>query len=219
MGKYFLLFIVGILMVSCSNISVSDEEVKPLAVNAINTNLKNKNKSDEEITYWFTKDVAFNKFDSVEMVNNGVKTKAIPFKVKGKSIIAKKYWSASRGAYVKYYIADNEVTINVYRNEVKELKYKIVDEKVKYTEKAEYLLALQSRTLVSYITGKIVSIKDSTITINENGTEHFAIISDDDIFELLSNYFKPGDVVSAVFDNSGPRATGGFRLLFVEPKR
>lgn len=213
MQRVFILFLLSLVLTSCSNISVSEEEMKKITELAINDAVKKK--VEGASAYWLNSDITFNKFDSVTIDTNGVKTKAIPVKVKGKSIICA-YTNSGFSPNVTYAAIDDEITINVYRNEVKEMKFIVTDDKSNITNKENYLCGISFDRGIVNGTIKAIKADDSAIIINTTSGEYYGLIPSDNMGKLLTAHFHPMDKVKVHIDNKGPRATDGKRVLYVE---
>jgi len=174
-----------------------------------------KKKVEGASAYWLNSDITFNKFDPVTIDTNGVKTKAIPVKVKGKSIVCA-YSNSGFEPNVTYATIDDEISINVYRNEVKEMKFIVTDDKSNITNKENFLCGISFDRGIISGTIKAINANDSAIIINTPGGEYYGLIPSDNMGKLLTAHFKPMDKVKVHIDNNGPRATGGKRVLYVE---
>ena len=165
--------------------------------------------------YWANTQVTFDKFDDVELESNGVKTKATPIKIKSTSIIC--FYNANWYPYptTSYTTINNEVSIDVYRNEVNDLKFKVIDDKSAFGSQNNYIAS--SKRVVSG-TLKNIDIKNRSLLLGTNQGDFPAMIVDENMGKLISAYFKIGDVVRAHVDDQAPHAYGFNRVLFIDPK-
>lgn len=215
MKRILILLMMSLVLSSCSKISVTQEELQKVVETALNDNIRKK-VDGTTYAYWSNYDISFNKFDTVKMESNGVKTTAIPVKVKAKSIICA--YSTSFDPNVTYVPIDDEITINVYRNEVKDLKYTLTDDKSNLGNRENYPCGISFDRGIMKGTIKEIDPKSSTIKVNATNGEYSGFIPNENMGKLLASYFRAGDRVEVHIDRKGPHAWDWNRVLYVQPE-
>jgi hypothetical protein len=164
-----------------------------------------------EITRVATSNVKYEVFKKIKKNVNGVEISVLPMKVSGNALYEQNAFFSLVHGYLQ-----GESTVHVYKNEVNELKYELIDSKVLKKEIFEDKFPMNIRNSAKSFIGKIKTFekKPTSFEINfgsieiDNGKKDGSFIGciPNSVADFVNDKVNIGDVVRVYYYENGPHA-------------